>query len=167
LSPATIDPATGVVTLINPNFGYNLNDPSGPTDVVSLANALYATTDFPGDLLAIDETTGAHTFLETKLNGNVVPVADMTVSITGGSQVVEPSTGLLILSALAGLIGIGRRRRSGGTRVVIEGPCITGHDGFPHARSHPGRSHGMGSVLIRRGASRAARRAPADAGFGP
>jgi hypothetical protein len=84
LSPAAINPATGVVTLIKPNFGYNLNYPGGPTDVVSLANALYITTDFPGDLLAIDETTGAQTFLETKLNGKVVPVADMTVNPASG-----------------------------------------------------------------------------------
>jgi hypothetical protein len=46
------------------------------------------------------------------------PVTDMTVGITGAvTPVAEPTTACLLLSSLAGLIGIGRRNRNKGATL--------------------------------------------------
>jgi hypothetical protein len=102
-TPVAIDPITGTETQIV--FGAAF---TGTTfDMVVSGNTLFLVRNsFPNALFSVDVTTshiGAVPLAQ--------PVLDMTVGVVEVAQVPELSTMLLLLSALAGLIGIRARHR--------------------------------------------------------
>jgi hypothetical protein len=101
--PAAIDPITGTVTdLLPPGLSFLGNT----FDVVSSGNTIYEVSDtFSTFLHAVNATTGAAQAIPLSS-----PITDMTVAITGASEVAEPTTAALLLPGLAGLMCIGRRR---------------------------------------------------------
>jgi hypothetical protein len=114
--PAAINPVTGTVTdLLPPGLSFLGNT----FDIVASGNTVYVVSDtFSTFLQETNVTTGAAQSIALSS-----PVTDMTVGITGAvTPVAEPTTACLLLSSLAGLIGLemmARRRRASAPRSAL------------------------------------------------